>query len=118
MDPNRVAAAPHEPDGGGRRPGARALRFVPLFGAPIWRSSKKLEMGGAPVLNGRCSIVSGNNQPNDGVGGGGGVKEEILTGRTRGGGCYSSFLVANGATKKNKIVMAMGPLISMAFFAG
>jgi hypothetical protein len=72
-------------------------------------------MGGAPVLNGRCSIVSGNNQPNDGVGGGGGVKEEILTGRTRGGGCYSSFLVANGATKKNKIAMAMGPLISMAF---
>jgi hypothetical protein len=91
MDPNRVSAAPHEPDGGGRRPGARAHRFVPLFGAPIWRSSKKLEMGGAPVLNGRCSIVSGNNQPNDGVGGGGVVEEEILTGRTRGGGCYSSF---------------------------
>jgi hypothetical protein len=33
MDPNRIAAAPNQPDGGGRRPGAHALRLVPLF----WR---------------------------------------------------------------------------------
>jgi hypothetical protein len=43
-------------------------------------------MGGAPVLDGRCSMDLRNNQPNDGVGGGVGGGEEIRTGGTRGGG--------------------------------
>ena len=34
MDPDRFVAAPHEPDGGARRPCLRALRLVLLFGAP------------------------------------------------------------------------------------
>ena len=56
MHPNRVAAAPYEPDGGVRRPGLRALRLVPFFGAPKLRPSEYSESGGAPALNGRCSI--------------------------------------------------------------
>jgi len=40
MDPNRGAAPPHEPSRGARRPGSRALRSMPLFGAPKWRPSK------------------------------------------------------------------------------
>ena len=39
MDPNRGAAPPHEPIRGARRPGSRALRSMPLFGAPKWRPS-------------------------------------------------------------------------------
>jgi hypothetical protein len=42
-------------------------------------------MGGAPVLDGRFSLGQRNNQPNDGVGGGGVVGEEMRTGGTRGG---------------------------------
>jgi hypothetical protein len=34
MDRDRFVTAPHEPDGGARRPGLRALRSVLLFGAP------------------------------------------------------------------------------------
>ena len=44
------------------------------------------ETGGALALNGRCSIVQRNNQPNDGVGGGGGIGEAMRTGGTRGEG--------------------------------
>jgi hypothetical protein len=49
-------------------------------------------MGGAPVLDGRCSMdIICNNQTNDGVGGGGLIGEEIRTGGTGGGG--RSFVV-------------------------
>ena len=40
MDLNRGAAAPYEPNKGARRPGSRALRVFPLFGASKWRPSK------------------------------------------------------------------------------
>ncbi len=50
MHPNRVAAAPHEPDGGVRCPGLRALHLVPFLGAPKWRPSEYCETGGAPAL--------------------------------------------------------------------
>ena len=43
-------------------------------------------MGGAPILGGCLVVEICNNQPNDGVGGGGGVGEAMLTGGTRGGG--------------------------------
>ena len=86
MDPNRGAAAPHEPSRGARRPGSRARRLVPLFGAPKWRPSTNREMGGAPVLGGRHSKGTRNNQPNDGFDGGGGIGEAIRMGETCGGG--------------------------------
>ena len=41
MDPNRGAAAHHEPYRGARSPGLGALRLVSLFGTPKWRPSKK-----------------------------------------------------------------------------
>ena len=40
MDLNRGVAAPYEPNKGARRPGSRALRVFPLFGASKWRPSK------------------------------------------------------------------------------
>ena len=40
MGPNRGAAAPCKPIAGTRRPGARALLLIPLFGAPKWHPSK------------------------------------------------------------------------------
>ena len=43
-------------------------------------------MGGAPVLGGRHLKIKRDNQPKDGVGGGGGFGEAIRTGGTRGGG--------------------------------
>ncbi len=43
-------------------------------------------MGGAPVLGGRHSKGKRANQPNDGVGVGGGFGEAMQTGGTRGGG--------------------------------
>ena len=46
-------------------------------------------MGGAPVLGGPHLKGKRNNQPNDGVGGGGGFGEAIRTGETRGGGRLS-----------------------------
>jgi hypothetical protein len=52
MDPNRGATASHEPEeASGFRAFARIL--VPLK----WRPLKNKEMGGAPALNGRCSIA-------------------------------------------------------------
>ena len=46
MDPNRVAAAPHEPDGGGRRPGARArAAFGPLVLGAEMAPMEKLRDG-------------------------------------------------------------------------
>ena len=98
MHPNRVAAAPHEPDGGVRCPGSRALSLVPFFGAPKWRPSEYCETGGAPALNGRCSMGRCNSQPNDDVGEGGGIGEAIRTVRTRGGGC---LLVVSGDEMSN-----------------
>ncbi len=50
-------------------------------------------MGGAPVLDGCCSMGRCNNQLNDdGVGGGLGVGEKIRMGGTRGGGCFLIIL--------------------------
>ena len=43
------------------------------------------EMGGALVLDGRHLTGKRNNQPNDSVGGGGGVGEEMRTSGARGG---------------------------------
>ena len=43
-------------------------------------------MGGAPVLGGRHLKLKRDNQPKDGVGGGGGFGEVIRTGGARGGG--------------------------------
>ena len=99
MHPNRVAVAPHEPDGGVRRPGSRALRLVPFYGAPKWRPSEYCETGGAPALNGRCSIVRRNNQPNDGVVGGGGIEEVMRRGGTHGGG---RFIVSGNEIRDKK----------------
>jgi hypothetical protein len=82
MDPNRGAAAPYESNVGGRRQGSRLLRLIPLFGAPKWHPSKNWEMGGAPGLGGRHSTMIHNNQPNDGVGSGGGMGEETRPGGT------------------------------------
>ena len=60
-------------------------------------------MGGAPVLDGNCSMGQSNNQPNNGVGGGMGVGEAMQTGGTRGGG---RLLIALGGEwsddKQNK----------------
>ena len=84
MDPNRGVAAPYESNGGGRRQGLRLLRLspIPLFGAPKWHPSKNWEMGGAPGLGGRRFFNRHNNQPNDGVGSGGGMGEETRPGET------------------------------------
>ena len=82
MDPNRGAAAPYESNVGGRHQGSRLLRLIPLFGAPKWHPSKNWEMGGAPGLGGRHSRMIHNNQPNDGVGSGGGMGEETRPGGT------------------------------------
>ena len=100
MDPNRGAAPPHDPSRGARRPGSRARRLVPLFGAPKWRPSTNREMGGggAPVLGGRHSKGTRNNQPNDGFDVGGGIGEAIRTVRTRGGGY---LLVVSGDEMSN-----------------
>jgi hypothetical protein len=86
MEPNRGAADPCAPNGGARWLGSRALRLMPLFGAPKRRPSKNLEMGGAPVLDGRHLKVRCNNQSNDGVDGRGDVGEAMRTGGTRGRG--------------------------------
>ena len=43
-------------------------------------------MGGAPLLGGRHLKGRRDNQPIDGVGGGGGTGEAMRTGGTRGGG--------------------------------
>jgi hypothetical protein len=101
MHPNRVVAAPHEPDGGVRRPGSRALRLGPFFGVPKWRPSEYCKTGEAPALNGRCSIVRRNNQTNDGVGSEGLIGEEICTGGTRGGGRSLIVLGDKWSDKKN-----------------
>ena len=93
MDLNRGAAALYESNAGGRRPGFRVLRWIPLFGAPKWHPSKNREMDGAPVLGGRYSMGRRNNQPNDSFGGRGGAREEMGLGGTRGGG---SLLVVLG----------------------
>jgi hypothetical protein len=46
MDPNRVAAAPHEPDGGSQRPGARArAAFGPLILGAEMAPMEKLRDG-------------------------------------------------------------------------
>jgi hypothetical protein len=77
MDLNRGAAASYESNVDGRRQGSRLLRLIPLFGAPKWHPSKNLEMGGAPGLGGRHLTMIHNNQPNNGVGSGGGMGEEM-----------------------------------------
>jgi len=55
-----------------------------------------------------------NNQPNDGVGCGGSVGEEMRTGGTRGGGRFLVVLGDELREKKIKIERSMGPQISMA----
>ena len=113
-EPNRDTAAPYEPDGGVRRPGSRALRLVPFFGLPKRRPSEYCETGGALALNGRCSIVRSNNQPNDGFGGGGALERRCARAERVLEDVCPSFQVANGATKKKKMERAMGPRIAMA----
>lgn len=96
MDLNRGAAALYESNAGGRRPGFRVLRWIPLFGAPKWHPSKNREMDGAPVLGGRYSMGRRNNQPNDSFGGGGGALERRWDWVERvGEEVYSSFWAAN-----------------------
>ncbi len=102
-DPNRGAAAPHEPNRGARRLSLRALLLVPLFGAPKWCSSEYWEMGGAPDLDGRHLASRRNNQPNDGVGGGGSLERWFKWAERVGEDVCSSFWVANGAKKIIKI---------------
>jgi hypothetical protein len=58
-------------------------------------------MGGAPVLDGRCSMDICNDQTNDGVGGGGLFGEEICTGGTRGGGRSLVVLGDEWSDEKN-----------------
>ena len=72
-------------------------------------------MGGAPVLDGHCSMGQRNNQPNNDVGGGMGVGEAIQTGRTRGGGRLLIALGGEWSDDKIKIELEMGPQISMTF---
>ena len=55
-----------------------------LFWGDIWDDNNR-EMGGALVLDGRHLTGKRNNQPNDSVGGGGGVGEEMRTSGARGG---------------------------------
>ena len=74
----------------------------------------ELSVGGAPVLGGRHSRGKRDNQPNDGVGGGGSFGEAMRTGGTRGGGCLPIVLGGELRDKKMKIERAMGPRISMA----
>ena len=52
-------------------------------------------MGGAPVLGGRHLKIKRDNQPKDGVGGGGGFGEAIRMGGTLGEDVCPSFRVAN-----------------------
>ena len=59
-------------------------------------------MGGAPVLGGPHLKGKRNNQPNDGVGGGGGFGEAIRTGETRGGGRLSIVSGDEMRDEKNK----------------
>jgi hypothetical protein len=53
------------------------------------------ERGGVLALGGRHNYYIHNNQINDGVGGGGRIKEEMRTGGTRGGGVQSSVQLSN-----------------------
>ena len=56
-----------------------------FVGAPKWHPIEN-ERGGLRIdLNGRRSLLKHNNQMNDGVGGGGCVREEMRTSGTRGG---------------------------------
>ena len=63
---------------------------------------EKLREGGTPVLDGRCSMVRYNNQPNNGVSGGGSIGEEVQLGGTRGGGCLLVDLGNEMSNEKNK----------------
>ena len=114
MDPNRGAAAPHEPYRGARSPGSGALRLVPLFGTPKWRPSKNERGAEHRSWMAVAKMGRRNNQPNDGVGCGGSVGEEMRTGGTRGGGRFLVVLGDELRDKKIKIERSMGPQISMA----
>ena len=61
----------------------------------------ELSVGGAPVLGGRHSKGKRDNQPNDGVGGGGSFGEAMRTGGTRGGGCLPIVLGGELRDEKN-----------------
>ncbi len=58
-------------------------------------------MGGAPVLGGRHLKLKRDNQPKDGVGGGGGFGEAIRTGGKRGGGRLPIVLGGELRDEKN-----------------
>ncbi len=58
-------------------------------------------MDGAPILGSRHLLVIHNNQPNDGVGGGGYTWEEMQPGGTRGGGRL--LIVLGGELSVGKI---------------
>ena len=59
-------------------------------------------MGGAPVLGGRHLKMKRDNQPIDGVGGGGSFREAIRTGGTRGGGRLPIVLGGKLRDEKNE----------------
>ncbi len=80
--------------------------MAPINKLSDWRSTDL----GWPLLKDIC-----NNQPNDGVGGGGGVGEAMQTGGTRGGGPSLVVLSDEWSDEKNKIERRMGPWILMAF---
>ena len=72
--------------GAGHEP-SRLRSLAPGFfvGAPKWHPIENEIGGGGLALGGRHDYYIHNNQINDGVGGGGRIREEMRTGGTRGG---------------------------------
>jgi hypothetical protein len=76
-------------------------------------------MGGAPVLGGHHLKMKRDNQPKDGVGGGGGLWRGNSNGRNAWGRTFAHrFGWRIEGRKKKKIERAMGPPISMAMLNG
>ena len=82
--------------GAGHEP-SRLRSPAPGFfvGAPKWHPIENEIGGGGLALGGRHDYYVPNNQINDGVGGGGRIREEMRTGGTRGGGVQSSVRLSN-----------------------
>ncbi len=62
----------------------------------------ELSVGRAPALGGRHLKMKRENQPKDGVGGGGGFGEAIRTGGTHGGGRLPIVLGGELRDEKNE----------------